>query len=339
MTFSLGSLRADGAAALAAQRAAAPSEAPRWRQQALLLGGGLVWLLMLLALTTHQAGDPGFSTSGNGAPVLNKAGLAGAWGADLALFLFGYSAWVLMLVGLRAWLATLALWLRGPVVGDSAAATPPIPRWLFWAGLALLLTASCGLEWTRLYRLDGALPGGQAGGVLGATAGGLSMRWLGFAGSGVLWIAAGVLGLSLALRFSWARTADQLGHRIERLWQRQAVAREVKEDLRIAGVLTREREQVVEEKRADVQDHRPLIIESPMVEVPKSTRVARERQKPLFVELHDTKLPQVDLLDAAPTTRVDSVTPESVEMTSRLIEKKLRDLASRCGWWRPHRAR
>ena len=40
-----------------------------------------------------------------------------------------------------------------------------------------------------------------------------------------------------------------------------------------------------------------------MVEVPKSERVAKERQKPLFTELADTKLPQVDLLDALPAAR------------------------------------
>ena len=325
MTFPLGSLGADGTTTAPARRTAPSAELRRWRQQALLLGGGLVWLLMLLALVTHQATDPGFSTSGQGGPVGNKAGLVGAWVSDLALFLFGYSAWLLMLVALRDWLATLALWLRGPAQDTAADEPAPMPRWIFWAGLALLMTASCGLEWTRLYRLDGALPGGQAGGVLGAVAGGLSMKWLGFAGSGVLWIAAGVLGLSLAMRFSWARVADGLGQRIEGLWQRQAVAREVKEDLRIAEVLTREREQGVEDERAEVLDHAPIFIEEAMVEVPKSTRVAKERQKPLFQELHDTKLPQVDLLDAAPTQRVDSVTPESVEMTSRLIEKKLRD--------------
>ena len=90
-------------------------------------------------------------------------------------------------------------------------------------------------------------------------------------------------------------------------------------------MLTRERELVVEEDRAVVEDHAPIVIEETMVEVPKSTRVAKERQKPLFVELADTKLPQVDLLDAAPAVRVDTVTPESLEMTSRMIEKKLRD--------------
>jgi len=321
MTFPLGSLQRDGAQMLAAQRSADAADLPRWRPQMLLFAGGVLWLLMLLALASHRATDPGFSTSGTGAPVANWAGLLGAWASDLALFLFGHSAWWLMLVGARAWLALLARSLRGPLADES----PSMPAWWFWAGLVLLMAASCGLEWTRLYRLDAAVPGGQAGGVLGAVVGGLSMRWLGFAGSGVLWIAGLVLGVSLAMRFSWARVADALGQRIEGLWRAQADKREVKEDLRIAEVLTREREQVVEEERAVVEDHAPIVIEETMVEVPKSTRVAKERQKPLFTELADTRLPQVDLLDAAPAVRVDSVTPESLEMTSRMIEKKLRD--------------
>ena len=322
MTFPLGSLRGDGAGSLSVGRVEPSAEALRWRRQLLLLGGGVLWLLMLLALATHQASDPGFSTSGDGSAVANKAGLAGAGASDLALFLCGYSIWWLMLVGLRTWLATLALSLRGALPADDTHATP---GWWFWVGLALLMSASCGLEWTRLYRLDGALPGGQAGGVLGAVVGSLSVKWLGFAGSGVLWIAAGLLGLSLALRFSWSRMADGLGRRIEGLWHAQADAREVKKDLRIAEVLTREREKVVEQERAEVEDHVPIVIEETMVEVPRSTRVAKERQKPLFTELADTRLPQVDLLDAAPAVRVDSVTPESLEMTSRMIEKKLRD--------------
>ena len=322
MTFPLGSLRGDGAASLLAGRAAPSADTLRWRRQLLLLGGGVLWLLLLLALATHQVADPGFSSSGHGAAVVNKAGLAGAWASDLALFLFGYSIWWLMLVGLRSWLATLAISLRGPLPADAA---PTTPGWWFWTGLALLLAASCSLEWTRLYRLDGGLPGGQAGGVLGAVVGGLSMKWLGFAGSGVLWIAAGLLGLSLALRFSWSRTADGLGRWIERLWRARSDKREVKEDLRIAGLLTRERERVVEVDRAELEVHAPLVIEEAMVVVPKSSRVAKERQKPLFNEMADTRLPQVDLLDAAPAVRVDSVTPESLEMTSRMIEKKLRD--------------
>jgi DNA segregation ATPase FtsK/SpoIIIE, S-DNA-T family len=45
--------------------------------------------------------------------------------------------------------------------------------------------------------------------------------------------------------------------------------------------------------------------------VPKSERVVKERQKPLFTELADNKLPQVDLLDASPG-RVESVAAETL---------------------------
>ena len=329
MSFPLGSLAGSGSSPFAgngtsdyATQAETPParDTPRWRLQLWLLGGGALWLIALLALATHHAGDPGFSTSGaSGMPLANRAGQIGAWASDVALFLFGYSAWWLLLVTLRHWLSLLAHWLRGPRPDGLRR-----PLWAFWCGVVLLMLASCGLEWTRMYRLDAVMPSGQAGGILGAVVGRASMHWLGFAGSGVLWIAALVLGASLALRFSWAQVADGLGAWLEGLWQRRSEAREVKEDLRIASVMTREREHEVEVERAEVEEHVPIVIEPTIVEVPKSVRVAKERQQPLFKELSDTKLPQVDLLDAAPQ-RVDSVTPESLEMTSRLIEKKLKD--------------
>jgi S-DNA-T family DNA segregation ATPase FtsK/SpoIIIE len=61
-----------------------------------------------------------------------------------------------------------------------------------------------------------------------------------------------------------------------------------------------------------------------MVEVPKSARVAKERQKPLFADMPDSKLPQVALLDEA-LLRQETVSNETLEMTSRMIEKKLKD--------------
>ncbi|WP_029462724.1 DNA translocase FtsK [Serpentinimonas barnesii] len=67
-----------------------------------------------------------------------------------------------------------------------------------------------------------------------------------------------------------------------------------------------------------------LQIEPVLTEVPPSSRVIKERQQPLFHDLSDTKLPQIDLLDAA-TRQSASVAPETLEMTSRLIEKKLGD--------------
>ena len=331
MTFPLGSLRSDGGAAPVYKRGAAAAasnadnDAPvRLRRQALLFVASVVWLITLLALLTHHPGDAGFSTSGDGTGVHNRAGVIGAWLADMLYVMFGFSAWWLMLVGLREWLAGLARWLRG----SSGAADSPAwrrPAWMFWLGLALLLAASCSLEWTRLYQWEGRLPGGHAGGVIGVTLGQWSMTALGFAGSGVLWIAALVAGSALAFRFSWAGVAEDIGGWFEGLRERRQQRIERAEDRRLGEQAQKERASVVDTERHVLEDHLPLLIEPTMFEVPKSERVAKERQKPLFTELADTKLPQVDLLDAAPARPDSSVTPESLEMTSRLIEKKLKD--------------
>jgi S-DNA-T family DNA segregation ATPase FtsK/SpoIIIE len=323
MSFPLGSLRGDGAASAASPgtatgAAVSPEGAARWRRKAWLLAGALAWLLFVLALATHHPGDPAFTTSGDGGALRNKAGLLGARVADLAYFLFGFSAWWLVPVTLRAWLSSLAGLLRGAAAGAARGTGP-----LVWLGLALLLAASCSLEWTRLYRWEAHLPG-HAGGVLGFTLGFASMRWLGFAGSGVLWIALLVAGLSMALRFSWLALADRIGEAVDHLRARRADRREQQEDRRLGEMAAREREHEVREQQDEVAEHAPLVIAPTVVEVPKSQRVAKERQKPLFAELADTKLPQVDLLDAA-GSRQESVTPESLEMTSRLIEKKLKD--------------
>jgi S-DNA-T family DNA segregation ATPase FtsK/SpoIIIE len=336
MTFPLGSLGADGSATSASGPSAASSSYARkprarnsstapvasgggsWRLQLALMGGAVVWLLFVLAMASHSIADPGFSTSGDGSRLHNRIGLLGAWASDLGLFLFGYSVWWLVLVAARSWLGTLARLLRGesPAVGWRE-------RLRFGGGVLLLMASSTALEWTRLYKLEALLPG-HAGGVLGFALGRASMRWLGFTGSGVLWIAALVVGSSLALGFSWARLADAIGAWVDGLRERRQERRERAEDIRIGQRALAEREHVAEVERQVVEEHEPIVIEAPLVEVPKSERVAKERQKPLFTELADTKLPQVDLLDAAPA-RVESVTPESLEMTSRLIEKKLRD--------------
>ncbi len=316
MTFPLGSLgvgNAGNAAGTAAQRR------PRWRHQLMLIAGGLAWLLLLLAMLTHNANDASFSTSGNGDAVRNQAGLLGARFSDLLYFLLGFSAWWLLPVGARAWLASLAELLRG----DGEAPATSAPKWMFWLGLALLLAASAALEWTRLYTWEAALPG-HAGGVLGHALGPLSMQWLGFAGSGVLWISLLVVGTALALRFSWVRVADAIGEKIDALRERRQDRRELEQDLKLGEMAQRERDLVAAVERREISEHLPILIEPAVVEVPRSERVAKERQKLLFAELVDTKLPQVDLLDAAPG-RQEAVTPESLEMTSRLIEKKLKD--------------
>jgi len=322
MTFPLGSLRADDGAPAASP--SATRVVPRWRARLALGVGAVLWLLALLALATHSPADPAFTTSGSVEQATNQAGTLGALFSDALYFLFGFSAWWLMLVSLRAWLGGLARVLRSEQASSAPADPHEPPAWLFWVGVVVLLAASCALENTRLYQFEARVAGGHAGGVLGYLLGPASQKLLGFAGSGVLWIAALVAGVAMSLRFSWLRVAEAIGTWLDSFREKRAEAIERAEDIRLGERAQREREEVVEVEHHLQEEHLPIVIESPVPELPKSARVAKERQKPLFTEIADTKLPQVDLLDAAPG-RQETVAPETLEMTSRLIEKKLKD--------------
>jgi len=286
--------------------------------------GLIVWaallVLWLLALLTYHAQDPAWSTTGGGLKVLNWSGRLGAWLADVSYFMLGFSVWWGVAAAVRAWLASLARWMRADETGQ------PGSRWPFWLGLVLLVLASTALEWTRLYRFEGHLPG-HAGGVLGYLTGPLLMKWLGFTGSALLTLTVGLIGSALVFRFSWGHAAERLGSALDSLVQSRRKKSEIAEDLAVGKRAAREREEVVHEERIEIREHHPQpvqIIEPVMIDVPKSERVVKERQKPLFTDMPDSKLPQVDLLDGA-LLRQETVSPETLEMTSRLIEKKLKD--------------
>ena len=297
---------------------------PVWRQRLVSLLQLVAWTAVAMALASHRPTDPGFTTSGDGGPVLNLLGRPGAWLSDALLAAFGGSVAWLPLVGLLQALRGLARSSRSLSAGREDGPVARWPRLRFWGGLVLLMCASTALEWTRLYTWEPRVPGGHSGGVLGFVLGPPSMHWLGFVGSGVFWIAALVVGMAGALRFSWVALADGIGAWIDGRREIRAVQREREEDLRIGEIALREREHAADDVRVDDVPHVPIVIEPEVVQVPESKRVARERQKPLFAEIADNRLPQVDLLDVPPS-RVETVTPESLEMTSRMIEKKLGD--------------
>lgn len=72
-------------------------------------------------------------------------------------------------------------------------------------------------------------------------------------------------------------------------------------------------------------DDEPIHIEPPVVQIERSKRAESERQPLLFADLPaDTKMPALALLDEPPPVQ-EGVSPETLEYTSRLIEKKLAD--------------
>jgi len=327
MTYSLNTLHAPPA-----ERQPAPAGLARFTHEIALLVGFLVLTLWLIALLSYSAQDPAWTTSGSGLRVLNRAGKLGAWVADMSYFLLGFSVWWCLAAASRAWLSLLAQRLRTETwtAARADANVQPALRWdhrlAFWAGLALLLYGSTTLEWSRMYRFEALLPG-HSGGVLGYLLGAWSVNWLGFAGSGLVSIGLVVLGCAMVFRFSWMRVAEGLGAWVYAFVESRREKRSLEEDLQMGQQALREREEVVLEEREDLDFHhsQPVIIEPPVqVEVPQSARVSKERQKPLFSEMPDSKLPQVALLDGA-LLKQETVAPETLEMTSRMIEKRLRD--------------
>ena len=345
MTYSLNTLQSSSPGADAQP---VRLKAMRFAHEITLIAGFVVLLFWLLAMLSFTPSDAAWSTSGTGGDVKNWGGRLGAWIADGSYFLAGYSVWWCLAAGLRVWLSSLAGWLRG---GEVSPAEEPVrgrfnrSRIAFWAGLVLLLCASAMLEWSRLYRLEFRLPG-HGGGILGYLVGPGSVKWMGFTGSALIAIACGVIGSALVFRFSWSLIAERIGSRVYSLFESRREKREIAADIALGKKAVRERAEAEEylasrdgdgddgemaddEIRIDPPPRRrppspPVQIEPAMSDVPKSTRVVKERQKPLFKELPDSKLPQVDLLDAA-LVRQETVSPDTLEMTSRMIEKKLKD--------------
>jgi S-DNA-T family DNA segregation ATPase FtsK/SpoIIIE len=273
-------------------------------------------LYLLLIFATFHRGDPGWSHSATGEAVRNAGGAVGAWLSDLALYLFGLSAywWVALCAYIVAW---------GYRRLDGKGLIEARPLWLALAGFALLLLASASLEYLRLHSLRAELPlapGGMLGHALGGRLGGA----LGFTGATLVLLTLAAVGFSLFTGLSWLRISEFTGFLLESAYATARGAWERRRDRKLGEVAREEREFVVETEKKREEEQPPLRIEPQVVEIRKSERVQKEKQAPLFENLPDTPLPPLKLLDEA-TAEGEQVTAETLEFTSRLIEKKLSD--------------
>ena len=273
-------------------------------------------LYLLLVLYTFDRADPGWSHGVEPGQIHNAGGRIGAWIADLLLYVFGLSAywWV-------AFCLSVILWgfkqIETVAVGDrrsfAVAAT----------GFGILLLASSGLEALRFYTAKAALPLAP-GGMLGAVISGGLGRACGFTGATLILLALIAIGLSLFARISWLALIERVGGGLEDGYLYVVQAWRDRRDRRAGAVAAIEREEKVEVAKRHLDEHGPIRIEPPVIEIPKSNRVEREKQAPLFEDIPDSPLPPLHLLDEAQAD-VEVLSAETLEFTSRLIEKKLLD--------------
>ena len=280
----------------------------------LLVAAILVYIALILS--TYAKSDRGFSFTGTTDTIANRGGVVGAYLSDLLLYLFGLSAWW--------WVAGGAMVL---VAGFRRIGDPDRPRehpmGLAIAGFALVLLSSAAIESIRLWKLSAALPLAP-GGAFGESIGNALARAFGFNGATLLLLAAFAIGCSLLFGVSWLKVMERIGATFESLYQRLRERREREQDRRIGEIATAEREQLVEHLREEAFDREPVLVVPPITVVPKSERVVKEKQRPLFKELPDSALPPLSLLEDAPPS-TEALSSETLEFTSRLIERKLAD--------------
>jgi len=296
----------------------------RW----ILFAAMAAWLTLVLA--TWSSADPGWSHSVPAGMVHNKGGTLGAYLADILLYLFGFSAWwwvILLLHRVRAGYRRLAGHLRTP--GGTAEPLPRV-RWEQGVGFGMLLIGSMGLEALRLYTLGAHLPGSAdgasgAGGVIGHTLAQQLSSSIGFTGGTLVFLVLVAIGLSLFFSFSWLFIAERVGGFIEGLLRRARASVDARQDRKLGEVAQAVRTEQVVAKQEKLVHEQPVRIEPAITVVPKSDRVQREKQQTLFSPPEgEGDLPTISLLDPPPIMQ-ETVSAETIEFTSRLIEKKLAD--------------
>jgi S-DNA-T family DNA segregation ATPase FtsK/SpoIIIE len=295
----------------------------RWFALAAL---GLYFVLIMISFTKA---DPGWSHNTVVPKVANLGGRAGAWLSDLLFFIFGFSAWWWCLCLLRV------VWkgyrkLTHKFMMEKQPETEPEHRHegvIRWIGFAFLFIGSVGLEFLRMYTLPVQLPRAP-GGVLGQLVGHSADVAFGFTGATLLLLLMFGLGFSLFFQVSWLAVAERIGGALETAIDWFILRYQYHEDRRQGEVAAVKRDEVVVSERAKhVEKHvaaPPVKIEPQVVTIVKSERVEKERQATLFHQPTEGNLPPLSLLDEAPPAQ-ETVSVETLEFTSRLIEKKLSD--------------
>mgnify|MGYP000470560769 CR=1 FL=1 len=177
------------------------------------MGRGLrevaMWLLfgcafyLVLSLASYYPDDPGWSYTGLAESVQNAGGRAGAWFADVFLYLFGLLAYLFPVM--LAWSAVLVFRRRR---GNERMDVHILA--LRWLGFLVTLAAGSALAGLHLDALQPSLPTG-AGGILGSSLASLLVGIFNRAGSTLIAMPVFLGGFTLFTGLSWLQIVEALG--------------------------------------------------------------------------------------------------------------------------------
>lgn len=285
------------------------------REGALILLSAIA-VYLLVSLLTYNISDPGWSHSGPRTVVSNVGGVAGAWFADVFLYLLGFMAYLFpVMVGYSGWLVFRGQGAEGRIDYHTLA--------LRWLGFLLTVGAGCGLASLHVFISHGVLPL-TAGGILGDAIAHALTRPFSPVGASLFLLALFLAGMTLFTGLSWLALMDQIGRLTLRsiAWVRGRFA--AMAAYRAKQRARRAREAVVKVEKKKVENRPPPRIEPVIKKVEISARAEKERQVPLFDPPADSELPPLALLDP-PRPHEGGYSESALEAMSRLVEMKLAD--------------
>ncbi|HMM47627.1 MAG TPA: DNA translocase FtsK 4TM domain-containing protein [Thiobacillaceae bacterium] len=283
------------------------------REARALLVGFAAFLLAAI-LFTHDAADPGFRTTGDPGTINNLGGKIGAWISDVLLMLLGQSAWWLVALAAAYVIHTFRHLDESPLPWGRQ-------RGLKLGGFAALMLASTGVEWLRMWHWPESLREEHAS-ILGAAVGNVAGSLFDFPVGSLILLVLMALGFSLFTGMSWLDIAERTGAWLEQTYWNLVQRWQAYRDRKLGEVAVQKREAKVSIEKKKRVDAPPIRIEPVVKEIPQSERAVVEKQAPLFSELPDSPLPPLHLLDPADEA-VETASPESLEYTSLMIERKL----------------
>jgi S-DNA-T family DNA segregation ATPase FtsK/SpoIIIE len=273
-----------------------PNRLVRLLSEARWLATAVALLYFVLILISYNKADPGWSHENAVPHVVNLGGRAGAWLADLLLFIFGFSAWWLCVCFARGvWKGYRRLHSRFVIEAAEPEPEHQGEAVVRWVGFALMFAGSVGLEYLRMWSLKVELPRAP-GGVLGQLIGHAAHNAFGFTGATLLLLLLFGLGFSWYFQVSWLAVAERIGASLDASWEWFRLRIEDREDRRHGEVAASRRDEVVVTERAKyVEKHAA----APALESGSETEDGDAAPAPGFLSKMMSKVGKGDKADKA----------------------------------------
>ncbi len=281
----------------------------------------VICIYLLMALTSYNHEDPGWSRTGIGSDVKNAGGAAGAWIADVCYSLFGYVSFLFpMMIAFRAWSVFHER--------DEKIRFDSVMLALRTLGFLFVIVSGTALA-TLYFSVEKAILPSSSGGILGVTISTMAMNAFNITGSTLILLALFLFGMTIFTDLSWFNVMDRIGALALARYRKTMTALIDKfsriQDNKKLDEHNKKRQAAIIQQMEKQAKKDPILITKASTKPIESKRAVQERQGSLFEAKVTGELPQLSLLDQPNHEDKKGYTQEALEALSRLLEFKLKD--------------